>query len=247
MVQAEEPVIAIIIDDIGWRKQDDLHALELPGALTYSILPQTPNATLMNRKVHEKGKEVMLHIPMEAIKDNHLLGPGALTSDMSQEEFISTLEDDFRSVPDAVGINNHMGSLLTNHALSMHRLMNALQRPGTPFFIDSRTTNTTLPEDTAKLYGVASTQRDVFLDNEQSSESIINQFRKLVHIAKEKGSALAIAHPHSETIETLDYLLSNIKDYGVKLITITEFMKIRDRGTFTWHTSSSHSLTAVKN
>jgi polysaccharide deacetylase 2 family uncharacterized protein YibQ len=140
-----------------------------------------------------------------------------------------------------------MGSLLTNHELSMHRLMNALQRPNAPFFIDSKTTNTTLPADTAKLYGIANTKRDVFLDHEPEPESIINQFRKLVSIARKKGSALAIAHPHPETIETLDYLLSNIKDYGVKLITITEFMKIRDKGNFKWHMSSSPSLTAARN
>jgi len=246
-VIAGEPVIAIIIDDIGWRKQDDLHALDLPGALTYSVLPQTPNATFMAERAHEKGKEVMLHIPMEATINNHLLGPGALTSDMSQEEFIETIEANFKSVPNAVGINNHMGSLLTTHELSMHRLMNALQRPNAPFFIDSKTTNTSMPSDTAELYGIANTRRDVFLDHEQDSESIINQFKKLVSIAKTKGSALAIAHPHPDTVETLDYLLSNIEDYGVKLITITEFMEYRNKGSFQWQTSSSPSLTAVKN
>jgi len=244
---ATEQVIAIIIDDIGWRKQDDLHALDLPGALTYSILPQTPNSKFMDEKIHEKGREVMLHLPMESIKDNNLLGPGALTSKMSQEEFMSTLDDDFNSVPNAVGVNNHMGSLLTRDELAMHRLMNALQRPNAPFFINSRTTDTTLPGDVAKLYGIANTSRDVFLDDELDSQSIINEFRKLVSIAKAKGSALAIAHPHPETIETLDYLLSNLKDYGVKLVTITEFMKIRDRGNYLWHTSSSPSLTAVRN
>ena len=246
-VLAGEPVIAIIIDDIGWRKQDDIHALDLPGAITFSVLPQTPNATFMAKRAKEKGKEVMLHIPMEATTNNHLLGPGALTSDMSQEEFIETLEANFNSVPGAVGINNHMGSLLTNHELSMHRLMNALQRPDAPFFINSKTVDTTLPGDTAELYGIANTRRDVFLDHEQDSESIINQFRKLVSIAKKRGSALAIAHPHPETIETLDYLLSNIEDYGVKLITITEFMEYRNEGSFQWQMSSSPSLTAVKN
>ncbi len=241
-----EPVIAIIIDDIGWRKQDDLHAIDLPGAITYSILPQTPNASIMAEKVTAKGKEVMLHIPMEATKSNHLLGPGALTSDMSQEEFTATLDADFESVPQAVGVNNHMGSLLTNHELSMHRLMNGLQRPNAPFFVDSKTINTNIPEETAKIYGIASTKRDVFLDHEKGAEHIINQFRKLVDIAKRRGSALGIAHPHPETTETLDYLLSNIEDYGVRLITITEFMKYRDKSAFQWQTPSSSSLTVVK-
>lgn len=245
--EAAEPVIAIIIDDIGWRKQDDQKALELPGSITYSILPQTPTATSMAKIASEKGKEVMLHIPMEAIEDNHLLGPGALTTGMSQEEFISTLEEDFKSVPNAVGVNNHMGSLMTNHELSMHRLMNALQRPNAPFFIDSKTTSSSLSGEIAELYGIANTRRDVFLDNDRNSEDITRQFNKLVDLAKKEGSALGIAHPHPETIETLNKLLSNINDYGVKLITITEFMKIRNTGSFEWRTSSSPTLTAVKN
>lgn len=246
-VFSAEPVIAIIIDDIGWRKQDDIHSINLPGAVTYSILPQTPNAGDMADRVTAKGKEVMLHIPMEAKKSNHLLGPGALTSDMSQEEFITTINANFESVPQAVGVNNHMGSLLTNHELSMHRLMNALQRPNAPFFVDSKTINTNVPQETAEIYGIASTKRDVFLDHEKGSENIINQFRKLVDIAKRRGSALGIAHPHPETTETLDYLLSNIDHYGVRLITISEFMQYRDKGTFQWQTSSSPSLTAVEN
>lgn len=244
-LSSSTPVIAIIIDDIGWRKQNDLRALELPGAITYSILPQTPNANLMAKKAGEKGKEVMLHIPMEAKKDNHLLGPGALTSDMDQEEFNATLEADFKSIPNAVGINNHMGSLLTNHKLSMHRLMNAMQRPSTPFFIDSKTTGSTLPGDVAEIYGIANTQRDVFLDNKKDAQSIRNQFKKLVQMAKKNGSALAIAHPHTETVETLNLLLSDLEGYGVKLITITEFMKYRDSSNFEWQDTSL--VTAVEN
>ncbi|MFK8068744.1 MAG: divergent polysaccharide deacetylase family protein [Gammaproteobacteria bacterium] len=242
---AQEPVIAIIIDDIGWRKQDDLRALELPGAVTYSVLPQTPNTVFMSEKAREKGKEVMLHIPMEAKKDNHLLGPGALTSNMSKEEFVATIEANFNSVPDAVGINNHMGSLLTNHKLSMHRLMNAMQRPNTPFFVDSKTSGTTLPGDVAEIYGIANTRRDVFLDNEKNAKSIRNQFYKLVKIAKQKGSALAIAHPHKETTQTLKILLADLKSYGVKLISISEFMKYRDEKNYEWKDSSL--LTRVEN
>ena len=244
---AEQPVIAIIIDDIGWRKQDDLQSIDLPGALTYAVLPQTPNAKLMSETIVSKGKEVMLHIPMEARKDNHLLGPGALTTDMSQEEFIATIEANFASVPDAVGINNHMGSLLTNHELSMHRLMNALQRPNAPFFIDSKTTNTSVPSETAKLYGIANTKRDVFLDHEQGKDYVIKQFAKLVEVAKLNGSALGIAHPHPETTEALDFLLSNLQEHGVKLITISEFMKYRDQGSFQWRTSATPSISAVEN
>lgn len=238
-VQKQQPVISIIIDDIGWRKQDDLRALALPGSLSYAILPQTPNARLMARTAAENNKEVILHVPMEAQSDNHLLGPGALRKKMTRREFLETLDLNFQSVPNAIGLNNHMGSELTRHELSMHRLMDALKTRGNVFFIDSGTTGSPLPTETAKLYGITSTRRDVFLDHEQSEHFVKKQFQKLIRLAKKQGSALGIGHPHPVTVETLQTILPNLADYGVRLVSISEFMQIRSQELPFWHASSS--------
>lgn len=183
----------------------------------------------------------MLHLPMEGHVRKDLLGPEALTIGMSSLEFVDTLKTNLETVPGALGINNHMGSLLTQHELSMHRLMQTIQQEGDLFFINSKTASTRLPLEIARLYDVPVAQRDVFLDHDQHPKQVVRKFEKLVTIAKEKGSALAICHPYSDTIEVLDYLLSHLQDYGVKLVKISEFMQIReDQEKQKWQVSSSH-------
>jgi hypothetical protein len=240
-VQNQMPVIAIIMDDIGWRRQDDLNAMDLPWDISFAILPQTPNTSSMVKAARVRGKEIMLHLPMEGLDRKDLLGPEALTLNMSTTEFVNTLKADLDTVPGAVGINNHMGSLLTQHELSMHRLMQTIQQEGNLFFINSKTTNTRLPLDIAKLYDVPTAQRDVFLDHDQHPKQVVRKFEKLVRIAKEKGTALAICHPYPDTIEALDYLLSHLPDYGVKLVKISDFMQIRKgQEKQQWQANSSH-------
>jgi len=108
---AARPMISIIIDDIGYRMRDDLRAIGLPGSVAFAIMPHSPNARKMSTLAHQKGKEVLLHMPMQAMEEdkNKFLGPGALTLQMTYEEFIRTLDNSLRSVPHAIGLNNHMG------------------------------------------------------------------------------------------------------------------------------------------
>ncbi|HKJ75984.1 MAG TPA: divergent polysaccharide deacetylase family protein, partial [Gammaproteobacteria bacterium] len=107
---ASPPAVAIIIDDLGDRLDAGERALALPGPLTYSFLPHTPYSARLARRAHALGKEVMLHLPMEAVAGNRL-GPGAVTLHMNQAQLLRTVRSDLAAVPHVRGINNHMGSL----------------------------------------------------------------------------------------------------------------------------------------
>src|SRR5690606_18507347 len=102
------PYIVLILDDIGNNAELGRRAVALPGAVTYAMLPHTPHAAKLAEQAHNLGKEVMLHAPM-ANQAHFPLGPGALTAELSQEEFMKTLEDSIASIPHLQGINNHMG------------------------------------------------------------------------------------------------------------------------------------------
>ncbi|MCC7412176.1 MAG: divergent polysaccharide deacetylase family protein [Gammaproteobacteria bacterium] len=212
-----DPAISIIIDDMGYRLADGRRAIALPGSVAFSFLPRTPHAHVLVDEARAAGKEVLLHQPMEAIGSDRLLGPGALRADMSRAVFVSTVRENLGALPAAVGLNNHMGSLLTRHPQQMAWLMEALRSQGL-LFIDSRTTAHSVAARTAREFGVPVLTRDVFLDNEQRIDYIREQFRKLVLTARRKGYALGIAHPQPATLAVLAQELATLPQLNVDLV-----------------------------
>lgn len=219
------PVISIIIDDIGYRHITDREAMALPGPVAYAIMPHSPHAVAMAKMANERGKDVILHLPMEAVmtEKNHLLGPGALMLDMSQRDFIETLDRDLQSFPNIIGVNNHMGSLLTRHAGRMAWLMDFL-RSRNMFYVDSVTSRLSVAGLVARQERVPYLRRDVFLDNEQDRAYISRQFDELIKDARRKGFAVAIGHPHPETISVLADKLKSLDEYGVRLISLKKMV-----------------------
>lgn len=238
------PVISIIIDDIGYRNKADREALALPGPIAYAIMPHSPNAVAMANIANERDKDVLLHLPMEAVRDekNRLLGPGALMLDMSREDFINILDGNLRSFPNIIGVNNHMGSLLTRHAGRMAWLMDFL-RSRNIFYIDSVTSRLSVATRIAREKQVPYLKRDVFLDNQQDPEYINRQFNELIGVARRKGAAIAIGHPHAGTISVLAEKLPSLDSYGVRLISLKKMMMENHRPQL--HNVSALSLKPV--
>jgi polysaccharide deacetylase 2 family uncharacterized protein YibQ len=222
----EKPVIAIIIDDIGYRMHEDLRAIGLPGQVAFAIMPHSPYAKQMSALANKLGKDVLLHMPMQAMQEdkNKFLGPGALTLQMTHEEFIHALNNSLRSVPHATGLNNHMGSLLTQHPGHMGWLMESLKSRDI-FYLDSVTSSNSVAGTIAMEMQLPYLRRDVFLDNVQSDRNIQKQFDELISIAKRNGKAVAIGHPHPLTVSVLSKNLLNLDNHGVKLISPRQMLR----------------------
>lgn len=219
-------MISIIIDDVGYRRNEDLEAIELPGPLAYAILPHSPHAAIMSELANRNGKEVLLHLPMQALEQdkNRFLGPGALTLDMTRQKFLATVRDDLHSFPHIIGVNNHMGSLLTSLPGYMEWLMHYLRHSG-KFYIDSVTSGDSVAGGIARENQVPSMRRDVFLDNILTVSYINGQFDELIEIARHKGYAIAIGHPHPETLAVLADRLPNLEGYGVRLVSLSQMLQ----------------------
>ena len=223
--QTHRPTISILIDDIGYKFKEDLRALALPGPVAYAILPHGPHTERMSQLAYKKGKDILLHLPMQAeiMDKNEFLGPGALTLNMTREEFLKTLNINIRAVPNLIGINNHMGSLLTQHPGHMQWLMSSIKKNG-QFYVDSLTSDNSVAARLAKENNVPYLTRDVFLDHEQGSSYVRKQFMELIRVAKRKGSALGIGHPHIGTIEVLSQVLHDVDKHGVKFVGIKSLL-----------------------
>ena len=242
---AQTPAIALIIDDMGYDLLHGRQALALPGAVTYAFIPRTPHTPALSREAYARGKEVMVHLPMES-QDGKPLGPHGLTTRMSQEQLRRVAIDSLACVPHAVGVNNHMGSLLTRQHRPMDWLMSMLAQRGGYYFVDSRTDMRTVAERVAGDHGLPVTRRDVFLDNQQDEAYIAGQLAELVALAREVGNAVGIAHPYPETLAVLRRELPRLAANGVGLLPVSRIIE-RQQGSPLWHASSSRSPKVAKN
>lgn len=218
------PRIAIIIDDLGYEVIAGHRALELPGDVTFAILPGSPRARQLARHANHHGKEVLVHLPMQAANHDGNTEPAAITLDMSRERFSLAFEHAIAAVPFATGVNNHRGSLLTRHPGHMLWLMEEISERDALFFVDSYTTHHSVALQIAAETGVPALKRDVFLDNDPAPESVAREFERLKQLARKHGSAVAIGHPYEATLTHLEKVLPLLGEEGFELVPVSELL-----------------------
>lgn len=223
MLPAKAADIALIIDDMGNTKRDAV-AFDLPVEVAFSILPHTHLSSAYSNRAAAQQREVMLHIPMEALAGNNL-GPGALLSNMHPDTIRLTLNNALETVPHAIGVNNHMGSKLTQLTLPMSATMDVLSQRQL-FFVDSRTTRFSKAARIAQQKGVVSGKRNVFLDHFAEPKHIDAQFKRLIRIAKKYDQAIGIAHPYPQTMDYLKKALPELEQQGIRLIPPSEILQL---------------------
>ena len=222
---AETPRIAIIIDDLGYHLSNGRRAIDLPGPVAVSFLPGTPRARVLAEQAHKLGKDILLHLPLQAQLDDARAEPSEIHLDMSRQRVRHTIDDALASVPHVVGINSHRGSLLTRHPGHMQWVMEEIRERENLFFIDSYTHHESVALQIAKENGVAARKRDVFLDPDQSPEAVAREFERMKALARERGQVIAIGHPHPATLELLERELPALAGEGFELVSVRELMR----------------------
>jgi polysaccharide deacetylase 2 family uncharacterized protein YibQ len=219
-----QPRIAIIIDDLGYQLEAGRRAIQLPGPVTFAVLPGTPHSRRLAGFAHDRGKEVLMHLPLEAVNYEGPAEPGGVTLDMSHDVFRATFASAIETVPYAVGVSSHRGSLLTRHPGHMTWLMREISARDGLFFIDSYTTPESIALKVAAEEGVSATRRDVFLDHDRSVEAVARELERLKAMARHNGHAVAIGHPFPETLQVLERELPKLAAEGIELVTISALL-----------------------
>ncbi|QLF93289.1 divergent polysaccharide deacetylase family protein [Pseudomonas sp. ABC1] len=221
LAQGTQPRLTLVIDDLGQHPQRDQRVLALPGPVVLAIMPDTPHAASLARQAEAAGKTVILHLPMAPAG-----GPYAWRPELSREQLQQRLDAALRAVPHVRGINNHMGSRMTEQQQAMGWLMRDLQRRHL-FFLDSRTSPRTSAAAAAQEIGLASLSRDIFLDNDQAPEAIAERLRAAIALARKQGTAVVIGHPHAATLAVLERELPRLKEQGIDWIDIEQMIALR--------------------
>jgi len=215
------PMLVVVIDDLGDHPVLAKNLTELPFPVTMAILPNRPRTHYVASLAAERGFEVILHQPMQPVSYPRVNpGPGALFTDMDAERIKTQLAENLAQLPNAVGINNHMGSAFTEYAQGMTAVMSVLKAKGL-FFLDSVTSAKSSAAEAAHQAGVPLYRRAVFLDNVRNVRTILGQLKTAERLALKNGRAIAIGHPYAETLDALK-AWAHERDGRVRLGTLTE-------------------------
>lgn len=220
----EIPVVAVVIDDMGISQKRTADIISLQAPLTASFLTYGKELDNQVKKAGEAGLEIMVHTPMEPHSKADL-APDTLTTRMDTEEIKSGLKimlDKFHNVK---GINNHMGSKLTEDFERMNAVMEVLSERDL-FFLDSKTTAFSVAKKAAKQNLVSYATRHVFLDNENKADYILKQLAIAERIARRNGYAVAIGHPKTGTYQALKQWLPTLEEKKIKLVPMSEIVKV---------------------
>ncbi len=244
---AKKPTLSLVIDDLGYSFEQAKKVLSLPGEHTFAIIPETTYSKKIAEFAYQNGHEVMLHMPMQASTDL-IIESSALNEQMSERQIADSVVSMIKDIPHIKGINNHMGSRLTEIGYIMRPVMETIkQQNQSLYFLDSRTSALSTAYQQALVAGVPTLKRDVFLDADRNNlDSIRHQFDRWLALARENGHAVAIAHPYQNTI---DILLEKMEEMGdeFEFITLSQQVANLQQEETEWPRYLSHLQMDSKN
>jgi len=215
--------IVLILDDVGFDRQPLAGAMTIDPKVNFSVLPNARNATLFANELSARGFEVLCHLPMEPDDFPRISpGPGAVLTRMTDDQIAAVTRANVAAVPHARGVNNHMGSRATADPRVMTAVLAAL--PHGMYFIDSRTTATSVGESLARQMNIRTAARNVFLDDVQSEAAIRAQLRELEREAVARGVAVGIGHMYPATIKVLTEEAPQLRAAGYRFRRASEIV-----------------------
>ena len=222
----ERPMIAIVIDDLGLSQKRARRTIALPAPITLGFLPYGHNLRKLAKESREAGHELIIHMNMEPKDHDVDPGPKALLTSLDPIEIHNRLLWAFKQFDGYIGINNHMGSRFTEWPDGMAVVVKALKRRGL-LYLDSVTGTKSVGPALARAHGTVYASRDVFLDHDRNAEAVVRQLAQTERVARRRGYAIAIGHPHDITINALQKWLPDVADRGFAIVPLSAIVRRR--------------------
>jgi polysaccharide deacetylase 2 family uncharacterized protein YibQ len=220
VAQPSRPRLALIVDDLGHNLNATARGfLELGVPITVAVLPELHDSDEVFELAHERGIPALLHLPMEPQRGEDP-GKHAVRVGMPADEIEALVDRHLRRYKTFFGVNNHMGSRATADQPTMQALARALRRRDL-VFVDSQTTPRSVARAAAREAGIWCVANDLFLDDgEETQEQVEGNLEHLAAVARKRGLAVGIVHPHPATLAALRQGLPRLQAHGIELVTI---------------------------
>jgi len=226
-VPPRRKMIAVVLDDVGVAESHAEMAIALPPAVTLSFMTYAEHVDRLAAKARAQGHELLVHMPMEPLDNRIDPGQNALLVGMSDAEIRQRIRWGLARFSGYIGINNHMGSRFTQNESGMRVVLDEMRKNGL-LFLDSKTIAHTVSDNLAAEMHVTHIDRDVFIDDDLSSDAAFKQLALAEKIAEKQGYAVAIGHPHPATIAALRAWIPTLESKGLVLVPLSAIVRQRE-------------------
>jgi len=220
------PMIALVIDDLGLSRTRVRRTIALPSPITLAFLPYGHNLPKLAKEGRNAGHELIIHVNMEPKDHDVDPGPKALLTSLGEGEIRKRLDWAFGQFDGYVGISNHMGSRFTEWPDGMEIVVRAVKRRGLMYF-DSVTSTKSVGPALARAHGAAYASRDIFLDHNRDTKAIVRQLVLTERLARRRGYAIAIGHPHGVTLDVLEKWIPDAVARGFVMVPLSTIVRRR--------------------
>mgnify|MGYP005840654255 CR=1 FL=1 len=216
--------MAIIIDDFGAMMPGTMEMLAIDRPLTVAVLPYRSTTAKEAQLAQQRGHQVILHLPMEPHNPKTSPGPNAIKSGMEPQEVKELFIKAIEQVPQAKGVNNHMGSKATEDRVVVESILREVKARNL-FFIDSHTSTKSVVPQVAAQLGVPSAENYLFLDNVDELEAVKGEIRNLAKVALTRGRVIGIGHVRVNTAQAIKEMIPQLEEQGIRLVYVSELLK----------------------
>lgn len=218
--------IALIVDDCGYQSRTLIDAFcDIDYPLTFSVFPDERETIWTAERAARAGHGVMVHLPMEPNDyPKRDPGQGAIFVAHPYDQIRQITRHALTTVPHAQGVNNHMGSRVTQDRRVIGYVLEEVDRQGY-YFVDSATSSTSVAYDVSVAMGIPSARNVGFVDLETDADAIEHRLRQLAMRARQSGTAVGIAHARSETRDVLARVIPDLAAEGFEFVTAAEAVR----------------------
>lgn len=219
------PRVAVIVDDLG-RRRDVFDVLrEIRRPLAVAVLPALPLSATIARDASRAGMEVLLDLPMEPYRYPELdPGPGVLLMSMPPAEIQQMVGTHLETVAPAVGVVNRMGSRLTEDRPRMRALSEVLAARRL-FLVDAYTSSQSVAFDEARDVGVRAARRQILVDHARGEAGARTRWDEVAGWAERRGEVLVVAHGHPLTVRLLKEYVPRWEARGLRLVPVSQLAR----------------------
>jgi len=219
-------LIAVVVTGLGLNESGTANAIDtLPDAVTLAFAPYGPSLNRTVAAARAGGHEILLEVPLEPFDyPESDPGPDTLLTGQAPRDNLDKLFNVMAKFGGYVGLINHMGARFTASTADFAPIMEELGARGLGY-IDDGSSNRSVATQLAAANNVEFGRADMWLDQNPSRTSIMEQLTALETRATESGQAIGVISALPISVQTLNEWASDIEKRGFAIVPVSALMK----------------------